>query len=149
MRVNVRDAVRRFAVQAIDVPEVGGVGPHTQNVVQAEPDIPSVADQVTHVAVPFAVAAALDLVVRRERLPAQVAILQATTPGAEILYVDVEGPGRDGGVGKKTPNVARAVVEVSLEAGVIARIAGIKFEPAQRLVSQVYFVAIAPARRTG
>ncbi len=64
MRVHVRDAVGRLALQAIDVPELGGVGPRAQDVVNPQSDIPIVAERVVCVSIPFPVTAALDLIVR-------------------------------------------------------------------------------------
>src|SRR6266404_4994008 len=120
MYVQVRGAVHGLAGQPVDVPELGRVGVAVQNVVHAESRAPIWGKREVHVRVPFAVAAALDLVVRRERLSAEIAIFESAAPGSEVLHINVEGTGCGGRIGQIATNVAGSIVEVRREACMIA-----------------------------
>jgi hypothetical protein len=90
MGVNIGDAIGRLARQAVDVPELGGVRATVQNVVHTQPHSPVLGEPELHIAVPLTVAAALELIIRREWLFAKVAKFEAAAPGSEILDVEIE-----------------------------------------------------------
>ena len=90
VRVHVRYARGRLASEAIDVPEFRGIRLFVRQIIYPEAGAPSSTDRVMHIAVPLAVAVPFDLIVGRQWESAQVSILQASTPIAQILDIQVE-----------------------------------------------------------
>ena len=89
--MQIRGAIDGFTGQPIDIPELGGVGVAVQNVIHPETRVPVRRKSQAQVRVPLPITRALDLVVRRERLPAEVAVFQTAAPGARVLDIKVFG----------------------------------------------------------
>ncbi len=145
MQMQVGNPVGRLAGQTIDVPELRRIRVPVQDVVHAQARAPVPGECVLHVRVPFTIATALYLIVRGQRLAAEIAIFQAAAPGTEIFYIDIERAGGKRGIGKIAPDVAGAIVEVRGEARMVARIAGVELEPLQGLIGQIDLVSAAAA----
>ena len=60
--MHIGNALRRFAVQSVDVPKFRGIGFFVQQIVEPQSDTPAAADIVVRIGAPLTVAVSFDLI---------------------------------------------------------------------------------------
>ena len=93
MHMNVGLTVDRLSWEAIYVPEFDRIGVRVEQVVQPEPELPSITPQVMNIRIPLAVTWSADRIVGGEWIRPEQPVLQVGIPGSSRLDIDIERSG--------------------------------------------------------